>query len=558
LTIDIETGAGTIVGELGGTFDRIEGLTFDTTTRTLFGVQRDLVEEGIRIARIDTETGLAKQIGPVYYGIDGRAIAYIPGLPDATAGEYYAAHVEPNGGCPAYNFSNWSGLPPGLTADAYGNIQGVPIEDGEPVINFILGDSDFGTGPIEAMIPLRIGPANDRCADAPLIADGVYPFSTVGTTTDGPDSGAECGMQNWQAMQGDVWYCYRAPCTGTVVASTCESDFDTMIAVYDSCACGEEAAQPMGCDDDTCGPTGSAAELSVPVTAGGMYGIRVAGYSSNRGFGLLGLECAGEPAGACCRGGSCATETASECSVGGGTWLGDGSACTPDGDGDALPDECDACPQDPYKQADPGVCGCGMPDIDTDADSTPDCVDNDDDDDGVPDAEDNAPGDPNRCMDTDADGCDDCSAGYQDPAADGTDMDADGFCDVTDCDDGWAPTHPGAEEVNDGNDNNCPGDRGFGLIDELSGPLGFFTPHDKIELSWSVQPGAADYQIVRSDDRYFSLCVVWQHADPFWHDYEEPTSGQVFHYLVRALVPNPGSWGADSMGLERTVPCAFP
>ena len=91
LTIDIETGAGTIVGELGGTFDRIEGLTFDTTTRTLFGVQRDLVEEGIRIARIDTETGLAKQIGPVYYGIDGRAIAYIPGLPDATAGEYYAA-----------------------------------------------------------------------------------------------------------------------------------------------------------------------------------------------------------------------------------------------------------------------------------------------------------------------------------------------------------------------------------------------------------------------------------------------------------------------------------
>jgi hypothetical protein len=33
--------------------------------------------------------------------------------------------------------------------------------------------------------------------------------------------------------------------------------------------------------------------------------------------------------------------------------------------------------------------------------------------------------------------------------------------------------------------------------------------------------------------------------------------GVVFHYLVRAALPIQGSWGLDSSGQERSVPCAF-
>ena len=75
----------------------------------------------------------------------------------------------------------------------------------------------------------------------------------------------------------------------------------------------------------------------------------------------------------------------------------------------------DNCPDDPNK-TEPGICGCGTPDTDTDGDGTPDCKDNcptdpnktepgecgcgvadtDTDGDGTPDCKDNCPTDPNK------------------------------------------------------------------------------------------------------------------------------------------------------------------
>ncbi len=47
---------------------------------------------------------------------------------------------------------------------------------------------------------------------------------------------------------------------------------------------------------------------------------------------------------------------------------------TSDTDRDGVLDCVDACPSDPLKSADPGKCGCGIPDTDTDADGVPDCL----------------------------------------------------------------------------------------------------------------------------------------------------------------------------------------
>lgn len=105
-----------------------------------------------------------------------------------------------------------------------------------------------------------------------------------------------------------------------------------------------------------------------------------------------------------------------------------------DNDGDGLPDSCDLCPDDSEK-ADPGQCGCGVPDTDSDGDSIADCVDNcpelsnfdqaDSDTDGDGDYCDNCPSvtNPDQA---------DCNSDGVGDACDGDDSDFDGVHDTSD------------------------------------------------------------------------------------------------------------------------------
>jgi uncharacterized protein (TIGR03382 family) len=71
----------------------------------------------------------------------------------------------------------------------------------------------------------------------------------------------------------------------------------------------------------------------------------------------------------------------------------------PDLDGDTYGDSVDVCPNDPLKWADSGICGCDVPDIDTDYDTVFNCDDvaeTDSDGDLTPDCEDNCPDDPEK------------------------------------------------------------------------------------------------------------------------------------------------------------------
>jgi hypothetical protein len=137
------------------------------------------------------------------------------------------------------------------------------------------------------------------------------------------------------------------------------------------------------------------------------------------------------------------------------------------------------------------------------------------------------------------------------------DNDTDGFAECHgDCDDGVAATYPGATETNDGLDNDCPGEPGFGLVDEISGTSGFLSPANKTEYSWPQQAGALSYEVSRSDAADFSSgCMSWQTTTTFINDGTTPSVGAVFYYLTRSMTPSAGSWGRTSSGVERFGDC---
>jgi hypothetical protein len=128
-----------------------------------------------------------------------------------------------------------------------------------------------------------------------------------------------------------------------------------------------------------------------------------------------------------------------------------------DTDGDTVLDCNDGCPLDPNK-TEPGFCGCGEPEDDSDNDGTPDCIDgcpfdpnktspgecgcdvpeDDSDNDGTPDCNDQCPYDPNKTEPGE------CGCNVPD-----TDSDGDT---VADCND----VCPGEDDLIDDNGNGIP------------------------------------------------------------------------------------------------------
>jgi hypothetical protein len=135
------------------------------------------------------------------------------------------------------------------------------------------------------------------------------------------------------------------------------------------------------------------------------------------------------------------------------------------------------------------------------------------------------------------------------------DNDSDGYteCDG-DCNDDHYAVYFGAPEINDGVDNQCPGEVGSGMRDEIAGVSGFHNPDLKIEFSWDPQPGATSYQLVSCMTPDFTgFCYSWILSGTSYVDGGSPGPGGLFYYLVRAFEPYAGSWGTDSEGQERDV-----
>lgn len=124
----------------------------------------------------------------------------------------------------------------------------------------------------------------DDCSTPAPIRDGAYWFDTSGATT-AMTPPWECG----QDVGFDIWTCYQAPATGLAQFSLTYSGFDTVMQVYEGC--GDEMWY-IGCNDDYCY---DASGVTIDVTEGAMYKVRIGGYGQDAGFGRLLVQGFGSP-----------------------------------------------------------------------------------------------------------------------------------------------------------------------------------------------------------------------------------------------------------------------
>ncbi len=126
-------------------------------------------------------------------------------------------------------------------------------------------------------------PGNDNCFSPYPIGLERIPFTTKNSTTDGPLLIAECAsMDAGQNFVHDVWFSHIPQVTNGVVISTCGlANFDTRLAVYDSCN-----GMLLACNDDGDGCNDGTSQLCFYGEQGQEYLIRVGG-SSGWGSGEL-------------------------------------------------------------------------------------------------------------------------------------------------------------------------------------------------------------------------------------------------------------------------------
>jgi hypothetical protein len=117
--------------------------------------------------------------------------------------------------------------------------------------------------------------AQDECIGALPVAAGTTPFDTTAATL---------SVEAWSCVATtapDLWFTYVAAGGLPITVDTCGSAFDTAVSIYDG-ACG--ALNLIECNDDVCG-TQSA--ITFTPVVGTTYTIRVGGWSTSFGVGVL-------------------------------------------------------------------------------------------------------------------------------------------------------------------------------------------------------------------------------------------------------------------------------
>lgn len=144
--------------------------------------------------------------------------------------------------------------------------------------------------PKKPHVPKGVAPSNDNCANA--IAITSCPFDSETDTGGATDEVAE--PQSTCTLQANsVWYSYTpGPNSASVTVSTCNSDFDTAIMVWQeggaSCAFGSFVA--VACNDDFCGD-GLQSTATFNADPNAKYKIQIGGFDGDSGNLAVHVDC---------------------------------------------------------------------------------------------------------------------------------------------------------------------------------------------------------------------------------------------------------------------------
>lgn len=135
-----------------------------------------------------------------------------------------------------------------------------------------------------APLAMAAPPANDDCASAEeVLVDSPLSGSTMEATGTGTGG---CSSEDYF----DVWHFFSAPADGFYTFSSCGSDFDTTLAVYDSCG-----GALLACNEDSFICATAAAVECLEMTSGQTVYLRVAGYLQMRGNYSLSVSSCASP-----------------------------------------------------------------------------------------------------------------------------------------------------------------------------------------------------------------------------------------------------------------------
>jgi hypothetical protein len=142
----------------------------------------------------------------------------------------------------------------------------------------------FGTGFLN--VTCTPGPANNECLAAEAIFTGANAINTTISTTSNPQENAACFSPSGQ-IANDLWFKFGTPFSGSASLSFCGASFDARMAVY--IGCPGAPGEALACSDNVCG---NAPQITLPVSYGTIYRVRIGGANTAVGSGSLNFSLA--------------------------------------------------------------------------------------------------------------------------------------------------------------------------------------------------------------------------------------------------------------------------